>query len=480
MNHKILLINTPRTALGNMKPPPLGLLYLAGMLLKHNVDVRMIDGCVEKKGVVEKTIREYKPTIVGISCFTSGRKISLKVARLVKKIDESILVVMGGMHVTHMYQQVLENYPYVDICVRGEGEKTFLEIVQGKNLFKIDGVAFRDGKEIIVTKNREYSKNLDEIPFPAWHLVDFKKYCVGRGKIRKGNILNKATKVNVIFSRGCMGRCNFCSIWWVWGNYRNRSAKNMADEIELLYKKFNINHFEFTDDALTLNKKEIIKLCNEIISRELHVSFMAITRADFVDEEVLIALKKAGCYRISFGVESGDPAILKDMNKAIGSDNLKNAFALSRKVGIESLALIINGYFGETVKSINRTIDFLKEINPDRIGTRPGLFVYPGTNDYERCKKMGFINDNFWLGNRYLIRYTKEHNRLTLNSFSIALFRRQKMSKYKIVNYFRFLPIYYRGRIAAYFPEPIRIIYHQTKVKLKELWKYPIFRGETK
>jgi len=476
MIHKILLVNTPGTTIGMLQPPPLGLLYLAGMLEKYNFSVKIVDCCIEKKDVFKEVLKTYKPTIVGISCFTSARKKSLKLARIVKETDKSILVVMGGMHVTHMYRQLLENYPFIDVCVRGEGEKTLLEIVQGKNLFNVNGVAFKDNGEIIVTKRREYIKNLDELPFPAWHLLNFNKYRIEDKKIIKGNILNKSPKINVIFSRGCVGRCNFCSVWWVWGKYRHRSVKNMVDELELLYKEFNINHFEFADDALTLDKKAAIDLCNEIIKRDLKVSFMAITRADSVNEEILLALKKAGCYRISFGVESGDCGIIKRMNKKIGFDNLKKAFALSRKVDLESLALIINGYFEETIETVNRTIDFLKELNPDRIGTRPGLYIYPGTNDYQYCKKIGYINDNHWLGNKYFTRYTREHNKLTLNCFCKVLFEGRKLSKYRIVNYFRFLPNYYRGRIANSLPRPIRIVYHQIKISIKNLLKISFYK----
>lgn len=465
-NTKILLINPPGTNLIKIPPPPLGLLYLAGTLLEAGFETKLVDGCVDGWNVIEKTIKSYHPTIVGISCFTPARKKSLKVARIVKKIDRNILVILGGMHATHMYEQIFSHYSFVDICVRGEGEKTLLEIVQGKNLFEIKGIAFRDNKKIVTTPLREYINNLDELPFPAWQLLDFKKYPIEeRVKIINGVVLNNTSTISLIFSRGCVGHCNFCSVWQVWGRYRYRSAKNMVDEIELLYTKFNINNFKFVDDLFTMDRRAVLDLCKEIINRNLRITFLASTRADCVDEEILMALKKAGCYRISYGVESAAPKILKRMNKPINLDVYRKAIALTKKVGIKTLVLLINGYFGESIETVNQTIDFLNETNPDQIGTRPGVYIYPGTNDYQYCKKIGFINDDYWLSNKLYATFTGEHNRLTLIVFFEALLKRKKLSQWRIVNYYKFLSL----RMRNYLPEPVRIFYHNIKVKINQL-----------
>ena len=471
---KVLLINPPESLAEAERffNPPLGLLYLAGTLLSEGIETQIIDGFFEGWEAIEKKIKDYQPNIVGISCFTPPRHKSFKAAKIAKKINNNILVVMGGMHVTHMYRQVLSHYPFIDVCVLGEGERTLSEIAQDKELSEIKGIAFRKNGEIFLTAPRENIKNLDELPFPAWHLVDWQKYPKeGKGTVN-GIVLAEARRTNVTFSRGCIGYCNFCSVWRVWGRWRHRSPKNMIDEVEILNKKFNITHLNFTDDSFTIDKQAILGLCDEINKRNLKIAFSTATRTDCVDREVLLALKNAGCYKIEYGVESAAPAILKGMNKPIDIGVSKKAISLSKQVGIRTVALLIVGYLGETVETINQTVDFLKDVQPDRIGTRPGLFIFPGTNDYYRCQRMKFVNDDFWLTKKRYKVYTAEHNKLSLAVFYIAVRNLQKLSQRQIVNYFKYLPYFIRMRIADYLPEPVRIKYHNLKIKIFNLFQF--------
>ena len=467
---KVLLINPPGTANEGFYSPPLGLLYLAGMLLENDFKVEVIDGSFNSQQKIKRKIKDYQPTIVGISCFTATRIQVMKIARITKAINKNILTVIGGMHATHMYEQILSHYPSVDICVLGEGEKTLLEICQGRNISKIHGIAYRDGNKVIKTKPREIIEDMDSIPMPAWHLIDFKKYLPGRKQIINGVRTSEAPQISITFSRGCVGYCSFCAVWRVWGKFRHRSIKKIVDEIDLLNNQFGVNHFSFVDDAFTIDKQAVLGMCREINRRSLKIVFSVITRADCVDEEVLLALKNAGCHTIFYGVESASPVILKKMNKPIDIEITKKAIALTKKFGIKSFALLIVGYFGETIETFNQTIEFLNQVQPERWGTRPGLIIYPGTVDYFRCKKLGFINDNFWLNKKRQVVYTGEYNILQLMVFYIATLRKQKISDNWVLNYFRHLPYYIRHiLIVRYLPEPIRVAYHNLKVSVNSI-----------
>jgi len=407
---RILLVNPHETAMGEFTNPPIGLLYIAGTLLKHAFDVRVVDGCLEGKVTIMKAIEEFRPELVGITCLTPGRKNALEVARMAKDFDPNVKVVMGGVHPTIMYRQIMEHYPFVDYIVLGEGEETCLEIAQGKEPAQINGLVYRDNDKIMKTPPRKYIENLDDLPFPAWHLVDLKKY-PGKGKgVVRGINLARETRVSVIFSRGCTGHCDFCSTWWIWRGWRHRSAKNMVDEIELLYRDHGIRNFCFADDTMTVDRQATIELCDEILARKLNIVFHVTTRIDCVDELVLQKLKAAGCYKISFGIETGSPLLLEKMGKENDIKIAEQAISLSKEAGISVTALIIIGNVGENEETVRDTINFLRRTKPDDIGSVGGLWVLPGTKLYQDCKRRGFIDDDFWLTDEPYKIYTLEYS----------------------------------------------------------------------
>ena len=249
---------------------------------------------------------------------------------------------------------------------------------------------------------------LDTISFPAWHLVDLKRYPARGDIIFRGIDLRTEPRISVIFSRGCKGHCDFCSTWWIWKGWRHRSATNMVDEIELLYRDFNIKHFCFADDAMTVDRQATIDLCDEIMARNLHIAFHVTTRTDCVDELVLEKLKSAGCYQIAFGVETGSPLLLEKMRKENDIETAVRAIHLSKKVGIPATALMIVGNVGEQVETINQTISFLQRARPNDLGCVGGLWILPGTKLYQDCKRIGYIDDDFWLGDEPYKIYTLE------------------------------------------------------------------------
>jgi anaerobic magnesium-protoporphyrin IX monomethyl ester cyclase len=430
---KVLLINPPELMVRGFFSPPLGLLYLAGTLKDKCIDVQLIDGSICGWSGVREKIRTCMPDIVGIYCLTSIRKNALNAARIVKGINKSTTVVFGGVHPTIMYQQLLEHYDDVDIVVRGEGEISFLEIVQGVDLDKIDGIVYRSGTKVIKNSDRRYVENLDELPFPAWDLIadTFDQYPTtfpAELCNYNGVDLPHIPRVPVIYSRGCTGHCDFCSSWWIWKKWRYRSAKNMVDELEWLYESFNIRHFCFYDDTLTMDKQATLDLCDEIVRRRLQIAFDVNTRTDCVDSEILEKLKQAGCYEISYGIETASPRLLLRMKKENDVHASEKAIALTKRAGLIAGALLIVGNVGETKETIDETIDFLQRTETDSIGAVGGLWIFPGTGLYRYTKELGIINDNFWLGDEPYMIYTYEHSLRQLRFFTHAIKKQKKIS----------------------------------------------------
>jgi radical SAM superfamily enzyme YgiQ (UPF0313 family) len=382
--------------------PPLGLGYLAAVLKCENIDVKVIDLVDTPFEKVPDIMKRYNPQIVGVSCnLTDYRWGAFRLATIIKSINPKIKVVFGGSHATHMYKQILQNFP-VDVIVRFEGEETFLELVKAIQydmpLKEVKGIAFKEGQQITLTENRAPIDCLDCLPIPAY-LSEFEKYVRYSSPIRfKGKKISAFKSRNIMASRGCPYDCLYCSINRFWHRKcRFRSVDNVVDEIQTLYKEYGVKHFNFFDDAFTLNNAHVIEICQEIINRKLDIAWECVTRVDAVSLEMLQWMKKAGCQSISYGVESGSPLVLNTINKTQTPAQIDNAFKLTHQVGIKAFILLMIGNPGETEASINETIELIRRIKPDKIRTTLTL-VYPATGLYEICLKNGFISDVYWLG----------------------------------------------------------------------------------
>lgn len=407
MNNKIrfkktLLINLPSTIQDGFKPTPLGILYLASYIRSKNkkIKVDIIDGALQGEETVYKKIKKMKPDLIGFSVMTPGRIDAVNIAKKVKKILPNSKILFGGIHPTLMPIQMIENYPFIDFIIKGEGELTLLDLVQKKPFNKINGLVWRNGKNIINNPSRKLIETLDKIPFPAWDLVDLKKY-PPRGKgIYNGIDLQKEVRVPMIFSRGCMGSCTFCSTWKVWQGYRHRSGKNVAKELIMLYKKYNVKHFAFQDDTLTGNRQEIISFCDEIIKNKIKIAILGCTRVDHVDLSLLKKMKEAGFYELSFGVESGSPGMLKKINKKTDLEEIYTAAKITKKAGIKFTALMMSNLPTETEKDKYLSKKLIDELKPDDWSSIGNVWIFPGTALFLMAKKAKLIDENFWLSNR--------------------------------------------------------------------------------
>jgi radical SAM superfamily enzyme YgiQ (UPF0313 family) len=261
--------------------------------------------------------------------------------------------------------------------------------------------------------------DLDTIPFPAYHLVDWDKYKCRVPSEVKALMKRKAIKSNkfcrVVASRGCTGRCSFCSSFSFWGcKYRIRSSKNVVDELELLNKTCGLEWLNFADDTFTANKNWIIDLCNDIINRKLKIIWDCETRIDFVDDEMLGWMERAGCYSINFGVESGSREILKNLNKGFELGKVIETIHSAKKFKISSAIFMMVGSPGETEESIRESVELIRKARPDKV--IPSItMVFPGTALYQKAKDLGLINDGYWLTDRPAPYYSILEKRYSLS-----------------------------------------------------------------
>ncbi len=443
----ILLINAPETFLGdNCASPPIGLLYLAAMFPQDQYTVDVYDGVILGWEKLLELIKKDNPKIVGISCLTPNRAKVLKLCRLIKDFNPQIKIVLGGVHATIMGRQLLENYSFIDYIVLGEGELIFKELCdvilsrESEKIKEVLGIMYRDQDKIVNNKWHPAIENLDEIPFPRWDLINPDDYRQVGGNVRpvivKGIDISKVRKHFVVFSRGCVGKCIFCSTWWIWRGYRHRSPENMFRELKMLQETYGTQNVDFVDDCFTVDKQAVMELCELMVKNKLQMAFKCSTRTDLLDEELIIKLKEAGCYEISFGVESGDPAILNALDKENTVDNTVKTFNLVKKHGILATATMITGSIGENYQTINRTVKFLKLIKPDYVGTGRGLWVLPGTKAYFYCQQKGYMNDSFWLSEEPIKIFNFEFSDQDIKCFEFAVKKRLYLTPFKWLNYF--------------------------------------------
>ncbi len=398
---------------------PLGLGYIASMLENEGYEVNIVDAyCLNFSWQeLDEKIKRFSPDIIGITSLSDQRASCFQLIKLIKSIDPKIKVVLGGPHATLMYEQILQKFP-VDAVVIGEGEITMVELIkawqENRDIDEIMGIAFCKNQKIIKTLPREMILNLDTLLFPAYHLVNLTVYkgwhFIDQIFFLMGKRPPDYQQAAIITSRGCPGRCSFCSVRKIWGpTWRTRSPQNIVDEIELLYRKYNVDFFVFADDIFSVDQRRVMSICEEMLRRRIKIQWGFQTRVNFVSSQMLSLSAKAGCICILYGVESASENILKNVSKNIKLDDIIKAFEITKNTGIITGAFLMVGNIGENKRSIKETIKLLKIIKPDIIIPQI-LMITPGTELFETAKSQNFINDNYWLSEIPLPYYTYEHD----------------------------------------------------------------------
>jgi anaerobic magnesium-protoporphyrin IX monomethyl ester cyclase len=386
--------NAVKNGLGILTPP-LNLMYLAASLEKNHFSVKILDDDLLQNGYfkIGEIAEKLNPKIVGITAATSTIKNSLKYLKIIKNYLPNTLTVIGGPHATFLPNETLNGSKDLDVVVLGEGEETIVDLASRysasenyENLSNVSGIVYKenDGK-LKATSPRPLIKDLDSLEFPARHLVPFESYGI-----------SKSQSGGMITSRGCVYSCGYCSSSLIMGKkFRARSPENVVDEIEELVYKYKVRDIAFMDDTFMINKKRVSLIANEIKERNLDISFVASSRVDMVNNDLLFKLKNSGMKTIYFGVESGSQRILNLMKKGINLKQAESAVKSAKNVDLEVLTSYILGYPGETENDINKTIDFSIKLEPDYCQYSI-LTPFPGTPIYHDLKNKNLINTENW------------------------------------------------------------------------------------
>lgn len=347
--------------------PPAWVAYLAGALKAAGyADLRFIDAmtndlCEEQ---VRAILAEENPDIIGATAITPSIYKAERLLEIAKEMHPEAVTVLGGIHATFMYQQVLTEAPWIDAIVRGEGEEIMVDLVRTiderrwpADRSKIDGIAYRDGERIIATKAAPTVKNLDAIS-PDWGVLEWEKYIyIPMG--RRVAIPNMA--------RGCPFTCSFCSQWKFWRDYRIRDPRKVVDEIETLIRDHDVGFFILADEEPTINKKKFMAFCQELIRRDVKILWGINTRVTDIlrDEKELAFYRKAGLIHVSLGTEAAAQLQLDRFHKETTVAQNKRAIQLLRDAGIVVEAQFIVGLENETAETLEETYQMARDWSPD-------------------------------------------------------------------------------------------------------------------
>jgi len=397
--------------------PPFGLACLASYIREHSFMVTIIDALAENMG--PKQVLDYigkqQPKVIGITAMTPQFQRTVQIAKDISNRFPEILTVIGGHHASIMPDKTLKENNGLDILVYGEGEETFLEVMNKyrengydkewflkgiEGLSAIDGIAFRDkDNNIKINKPRRQIEDLDSLPSPAWDLLPINKYLP-----LPNQYLNKPV-IHMVSIRGCPFDCGFCSNNSVFGRkIRARSPEKVVDDIKYVKSKYNIKEISFWDDTMTVNKKWLKRLCNCLLENQVNVTWTCYSRVDTVDFEILKLMKKAGCWNIFYGYESGNQQLLDNINKGITLEQIRKVNKWTKDADIEVRASFMIALPGETPEMAKKTIDFAIELEPEYAQfsiTTP----YPGTKLYDTAKQSGRLRDDFSKYNMWEVVY---------------------------------------------------------------------------
>ncbi|MFH1225824.1 MAG: radical SAM protein [bacterium] len=397
---KIVLATAPR-AKGDLERaglPFLGLGYVAAVLERAGHEIKVVDAHTEDLSIAESVDRilEHQPAVVGLTATTNNRFPAIGIIRELKKRQPRLFIMVGGPHFTLTAIDALTQAPEIDCVVCHEGEITVVELMSAwpdKAKFKdIPGLVYRDENgEIRENAFRPFTHRLDDLPFPAWHLFPMEKYW------RPIDMTNINT-VGVISSRGCPNHCVYCcNAAFGKAQLRLRDPVKFVDELEYMNKKYHYQGFNIWDDTMTVVKSHVLKICEEIIRRKLNIKWYARARVNTVDEEMLKAMKSAGCIRISYGVESGSPQILKIIKKNITPEQALKAVKLTAELGIGVSVNFMVSLPYESWDDLKMTADLIKELKKIKdVSPAYGFTLfYPGTEMEAMGKKEGWLPTDF-------------------------------------------------------------------------------------
>ena len=403
---KVVLINPPEMIAGEQGGtgfgqrsfvkqlrvlPPLGLAYIAALLKRASHEVELIDANALRigPGEVVRRASELKPDVVGITCVTPLFPVVVHICRSLKASLPQVTTVVGGPQVTIMPELTMENAAF-DFGIEGEAEIAMPALIEAISAAGppegVGGVLSRSGGGVVRAGPAEVMP-IDEIPFPLREGLPNDRYF---------DMTTESRHVSSIMTaRGCPYKCSFCERYIRGGHYRMRSADSVVSELEELETKFGCTEVVIYDDTFTANKKRTAEICEKMLERGLKLRWDCRTRVDCVEPGLLKLMARAGCSRISFGVESASESVRDVFNKRITIEQVRESFEWTRSAGIRILGYFMLGAPGETRESIEETLALSIELNPD-FAYYSIVVPYPGTDLYDRALEEGLIGFDYW------------------------------------------------------------------------------------
>ncbi len=376
--------------------PTLSLLTIAAMAEKHGHQVELMDLSYMQYDyrVVKEKILSYKPDVVGITGTTPLMNQMRDMSCLVKSISKNIMTIAGGAHVSALPTESLRE-SMLDLVAVGEADHTFPEILSGRALKEIKGIVYRNGDEIIRTLPRPFIEDLDTLPMPAWHLYNSENY-----KYRISRLLAKRRPLTMAeFSRGCVFKCDFCASknTMAWG-YRKKSPERCAEEVKLMHK-FGYNEFALADDIFTSDNVWAKQVAEAIIKTGVDIAWTCTNgiRVESADDELFTKMRKAGCYRVSFGFETGNEEALKSFGKGGRAtiEKGRDAVRMARKAKIDANGFFMLGLSPDTEKTMQDTIDYARTLPLDMM--KFGIAIaFPGTKMFKDYREKKLIRSYNW------------------------------------------------------------------------------------
>lgn len=373
--------------------PPLGLLYIAAYAESvPGCRVQLLDCQAERCGHKDLAalIRSFAPDVVGIQAMTFTLIDVLKVAETVKSVAPRACVVVGGPHPT-IYPRETAGLPPVDAVVYGEGEFAFRTILErrGEALEGIPAVMTKEAaKRAGLNNSLQYIPDLNVLKMPAWHLLNFSRY--------HSPFVRSRRVTTMMSSRGCPCRCVFCDRPQMGKVFRKRSAQNVFEEMAYCVREFGVGEIIFYDDTFTIDQGRVLELCDILERENLRVQWDIRARVDTMTPEMIRRLKRTGCVRIHYGVESGSARIQKAIKKNLNLDQVKNIFAATRREGIETLGYFMIGLPSETREDVEMSLDLLLSLDMD-FAHITVFTPYPGTEIYRQAVLDGTYKQDYWL-----------------------------------------------------------------------------------
>jgi radical SAM superfamily enzyme YgiQ (UPF0313 family) len=378
--------------------PPLSILYLAAVLEEAGFEASVLDQPALGLTVEEtlEWVEKEEPDVLGFSTLTTSGRTAALVSRKVKEKNPNVTIVFGNHHATFNPERILNKYPSVDVIVRGEGEKTVVELAEclenRDDLRRVRGINFRNEGKIVATPDQPLIRNLDALPFPNRKLLNVDYHCLMAG-------VNVAPKkfTSIVTSRGCTYSCRFCSCTQIAHNvWRPRSAQNTLEELQLLASE-GYKQLIFVDDSFTLNPKRVIEICRGMRREKLEMEWICEGRVDNCPYEMLREMVSAGCKILYFGIESANQRILDYYHKTITPKQAETAVRKAKKAGVDVIVgSFIIGAPDETREEIRNTMEFAKRV-PIDIPQFNMLGAHPGNDIWNEFEAKGLLKVNeYW------------------------------------------------------------------------------------